>query len=77
MLTIEEITLIAMYKSPELSSRKQILKNLEDVIPHFTTEEQEMKELTQSVIRKLTAMTDKYFEKINFDLALDYEESIN
>ena len=36
-----------------------------------------MKELTQGVIRKLTAMNRIAFEKINFDLAMDEEDNLN
>ncbi|MEG0570376.1 MAG: transposon-transfer assisting family protein [Oscillospiraceae bacterium] len=75
MFTIEEITLMKMYSGfrPE---RKQILQNLEKVLPHFTEVETEMKELTDGVVRKLTAMNDRAFEELNFNLALDEEENV-
>lgn len=73
MFTIEEITLMKMYSglNPE---RKNVLKNLEKLLPLFTEEENEVKELTQGVVRKLTAMNDKSFGEINFNLSLDGED---
>lgn len=73
MFTIEEITLMKMYSglNPE---RQNVLKNLEKLLPLFTEEENEVKELTQGVVRKLTAMNDKSFSEINFNLSLDGED---
>ena len=71
MLSVEEISLIKMYGT----ERKQVIENLEKILPHFTEEEEEeMKELTKGVIRKLTAMNDLDFKRINFNLALDDKE---
>lgn len=70
MLSVEEISLIKMYGT----ERKQVIENLEKILPHFTEEEEEMKELTKGVIRKLAAMTDLDFKRINFNLALDDKE---
>lgn len=70
MLSVEEISLIKMYGT----ERKQVIENLEKILPHFTEEEEEMKELTKGVIIKLTAMNDLDFKRINFNLALDDKE---
>lgn len=74
MFTIEEITLMKMY-SGFTPSRNQILKNLEKILPLFTESEDSMKELTQGCIRKLTAMNDIAFDKVNFKLALEEDNN--
>ena len=72
MFTVEEITLMKMYTG-FTPNRQTLIRKLKTVIPQFTDEEQEMKELTGGVIRKLTAMNDKSFVNIDFSLALDEE----
>ena len=72
MFTVEEITLMKMYTG-FTPNRQALIKKLKTVIPQFTDEEQEMKDLTGGVIRKLTAMNDKSFVNIDFSLALDEE----
>lgn len=58
----------------ELTPDRQIIINkLKAIIPHFTDNEQEIKDLTSGVIRKLTAINDKSFENIDFSIALDEE----
>ena len=76
MFTVEEITLMKMYVGLTVD-KNVLIENLEKVVPHFTEDEHEMKELTQGVIRKLTAMNRIAFEKINFDLAMDEEDNLN
>lgn len=70
MFTVEEISLIKMYSSLK-PNRESLISSLKNVMPHFTDQEQEMKELTGGVIRKLAAMNDNAFLGINFDLALN------
>lgn len=70
MFTIEEISLMKIYSNLE-PNRNELISSLKNVMPHFTAEEQEMKDLTGGVIRKLTAMNDNAFLGINFSLALD------
>lgn len=72
MFTVEEITLMKMYTG-FTPNRQTLIRKLKTVIPQFTDEEQEMKDLTGGVIRKLTAMNDKSFVNIDFSLALDEE----
>jgi len=72
MFTVEEITLMKIYTG-FTPNRQALISNLKSVIPHFTGEEQEMKDLTGVVIRKLTAMNDKSFSDVNFSLALNEE----
>ena len=72
MFTVEEITLMNLYTG--LTPNRQILiSKLRAVLPYFTEEEQEMKDFTSKVIRKLTAMNDQSFATIDFSLALDEE----
>ncbi|MEM1724151.1 MAG: transposon-transfer assisting family protein [Thermoplasmata archaeon] len=73
MFNVEEITLVKIYCGVK-PQRKQVLKNLESILPYFTETENEMKELTFGVIKKLKALDDKAFGKINLNLALDDEE---
>ena len=72
MFTVEEITLMKIYTG-FTPNRQSLISNLKSVIPHFTDEEQEIKDLTNDVIRKLTAMNGKSFVNIDFSLALDEE----
>jgi len=72
MFTVEEITLMKIYTGFK-PNRQTLISNLKSVMPQFTDEEQEIKDLTGGVIRKLTAMNDKSFVNVNFSLALDEE----
>ena len=72
MFTVEEISLLKMYTG-FTPNRQVLINNLKTVMPHFIEEEQEMKDLTSGVIRKLTAMNDIAFSSINFSIALDEE----
>jgi len=73
MFTVEEISLMKMYSGLK-PNRQALVSSLKNLMPHFLNEEQEMKDLTSGVIRKLTAMNDNNFSNINFSLALDEEE---
>ena len=72
MFTVEEITLMKIYTGLNLN-RQTLIGNLKTVMPHFIEGEQEMKDLTSGVIRKLTAMNNRAFSNINFSIALDEE----
>jgi len=72
MFTIEEITLMKLYTGLT-PNRQTLIGKLRAVLPHFTEEEQEMKDFTGKVIRKLTATNDQSFMTIDFSLALDEE----
>jgi len=72
MFTVEEISLMKMYSGLQ-PNHHALISSLKNVMPQFTDEEQEMKDLTGGVIRKLTAMNDKTFSGINFSIALDEE----
>ena len=72
MFTVEEITLMKIYTGLT-PNRQALISSLKSVIPQFTEEEQEMKDLTGGVIRKLNAISNKGFVNIDFSLALDEE----
>ncbi len=72
MFTVEEITLMKLYTGLT-PNRQALISKLSAVLPHFTEQEQEMKDFTGKVIRKLTAMNDQSFVTIDFSLALDEE----
>jgi len=72
MFTIEEITLMKMYTGLT-PNRQALIRSLNTVIPQFTDEEQEIKDFTNAVIRKLTATSEKSFATVDFSLALDEE----
>jgi len=73
MFTVEEITLMKMYAG-FAPNRQALIMSLNSVIPLFTEEEeQEIKDFTHAVIRKLKATNDQSFAKIDFSLALDEE----
>lgn len=73
MFTVEEISLMKMYSGLK-PNRQALISSLKNIMPHFKEEEQEIKDLTSGVIRKLTAMNDQTFSGINFSIALDEEE---
>lgn len=72
MFTVEEITLMKMYSGLK-PNHQALISSLENVMPEFTDEEQEMKDLTGAIIRKLTALNEKSFANVDFSLALDEE----
>ena len=72
MFTVEEISLMKMY-SGLTPNRQALISSLKNIMPHFLDEEQEMKDLTCGVIRKLTAINANNLSNINFSLALDEE----
>ncbi len=76
MLSVEEITLIKMYSGLN-QDRRTLIESLESVIPHFTEQEEEMRDLSNDVIKKLTFMSDVDFATLNLDTALDTESEEN
>lgn len=70
MFTIEEITLIK-YCLGVQPNRENVIKTLKEHLKN--ADEEEMQEMIEEVLRKLTAMTDDQFKKIDFSLALDVD----
>ena len=73
MLNIEELAIIRMYKG-EPQGRRAIIDVLKTVLPHFSEGEEDMRNLTQSTLRKLTAMTDQSFDAIDFSETITHED---
>jgi hypothetical protein len=67
MFSIEEISLMNMYSHSE---KKELIKELKNTYPYIPDEDKEMKELVESVIRKLMAISDDKFANIDFTLAI-------
>ena len=75
MLNMEELAIIRMYQEQSMG-RQAIMDTLKTVIPFFSAEEEVMKSMTQSALRKLTAMTDQSFAALDFSetvTAADYD----
>jgi len=72
MFTVEEITLMKMYTGLT-PNRQALIISLNSVIPQFNEDEQEMKDFTHAVIRKLKATSEKRFATVDFSMALDEE----
>jgi hypothetical protein len=72
MFSNEELTIIKMYRDTT-SNKQGLLEALKIVLPHFTEDEYEMKEITLSVIRKVTALTDSALEALDLSNAIEVE----
>lgn len=73
MLTMEELTLIRIYKDLT-QSRQTIIEVLRSILPHFSEDELEMQAMTQSVLRKLMAMNDQAFDAMDFSETLSQKD---
>lgn len=69
-ITFEEQQLLSLYNSGD---RAGTISALRDMRGYLETDETELKELTDSVLEKLTAMSDADFEAL--DLMPDFAES--
>lgn len=70
MFYVEEITLINIYKGFDgFENRLQLIKTLENL--EFTEEEKDMADLTKTVVRKLSAISDIEFQNLDFDLGVE------
>lgn len=72
-ITYEEQQLMSIYNH---GTRLDLIATLNDMRTYLDQDEQELKELTNSAIAKLNAMTDEEFETL--DLIPDFsEEDVN
>jgi len=69
--TIDEITIIKLFCGDEKNRDKTIAK-IRASIPN--TEEVEIKEIMESVIRKINAMTKDKFSELDLSMAIDHDE---
>lgn len=73
MFTIEEITLMRIYmpsSSPKRVQKQSLIKKLENVLPFFSDEEEEMKIMTEAVIGKLLSISETEWQGVDFTQAL-------
>lgn len=63
--SIEERTLIKLYSDPENLSRDRVLKNIQHSLP--AVEDPEFIDQLNTIVRKVTALTEEAFQKIDLD----------
>ena len=68
--TLEEKNLICIYNT---GSRTGLISELTKMQTHLEQDETELLELAQSVMDKVTAMTDDEFDSITAELIADFE----
>lgn len=68
--TVEEMNLICIYNT---GSRLGLLSELTQMKAHLEKDETELLRLVQSVMDKVTAMSDDEFESITEELITDFE----
>lgn len=69
--TVEETNLMCIYG---IQTRQGLIDDLTEMQTHLQGDETELKELANSVIAKLQAMSDKDFTAIADELIADFEE---
>ena len=67
--TFEEMNLMCIYNT---GSRTGLMENLTDMRGHLSPEEKELREMTDSTLSKLRAMTDEEFAEL--ELYPDFDE---
>jgi hypothetical protein len=68
---VEEINLICIYNT---GTRTGLLSELTKMQTHLAQDEKELFNLTQSVVDKLSTMSDDEFDSITAELIADFEE---
>jgi hypothetical protein len=68
--SIEERTLIKIYSDPDNLSRDNVLQNIEHNLPGI--EDSELVEQLTGLIRKISALTETNFQKIDFTDIIGY-----
>jgi len=69
--TVEETNLICIYNT---GTRTGLIAELSEMQTHLEQDENELLELTQKVIGKLTNMSDEEFDNIARELVADFME---
>jgi len=69
--TVEETNLMCIYN---VGSRADLISELTEMQKHLEADENELLDLTKTVLNKLTAMSDIEFESIADELIPDFEE---
>lgn len=68
--TVEETNLMCIYHS---GTRADLITELSEMQRHLEQDETELLELTESVVRKLSTMSDNEFDNIVIELVADFE----
>ena len=68
-ITFDEQEFLALYNSS--GTRQGLIDALEEMRPHISAEEAELKVLTNSCIEQLNAMTDAEYLNLDLDSVLD------
>ena len=68
--TVEETNLMCIYHS---GKRADLITELSEMQRHLEQDETELLELTESVVRKLSTMSDNEFDNIVIELVADFE----
>lgn len=63
--SIEERTLIKLYSDPENLSRDKVLENIRHSLPEV--KDPEFIEQLNTIVRKVNALTEEAFQKIDLD----------
>lgn len=69
--TVEETNLMCIYN---IGSRTDLIAELSEMQKHLEADETELLDLSNTVLEKLTAMSDSAFENIADELIPDFEE---
>lgn len=69
--TVEETNLMCIYN---VGSRADLISELTEMQKHLEADENELLDLSTTVLNKLTAMNDIEFESIADELIPDFEE---
>jgi len=69
--TVEETNLMCIYN---VGSRADLISELTEMQKHLEADENELLDLTKTVLNKITAMSDIEFESIADVLIPDFEE---
>lgn len=69
--TVEETNIMCIYNT---GSRAGLISELTQMQTHLEQDETELLELTQSVVDKLSAMSDDKFDSMTAELVADFEE---
>lgn len=71
-ISFDEQEFMALYNAS--GTRQGLIDALEEMRPHISADEAELKVLTDSCIEQLTAMTDAEYLNLNLDSVLDHDD---
>ena len=71
-ISFDEQEFMALYNAS--GTRQGLIDALEEMRPHISAEETELKALTDSCIEQLNAMTDAEYLNLDLDSVLDHDD---